>query len=70
MALENNLFKAQTENLAQLQNYIKYIEKWNSQSKQVYFINIRSFSWIFFWKRFYSIIRNLLQGAAIKILYF
>ena len=47
-------------------NLSKYIQS----SKQVYSFNIRLFSRIFFKNRFYSIIRNLLQGAVIKILYF
>ena len=64
MALEKNLFQAQTKHLAQLQNCCPGYWKMKSL-KQVYFINMRSFSRIF-----YSINRNLLQSSAIKILYF
>ena len=63
MALEENLFQAQTE--------FSDIVYWKMKSlKQLYFINIRLFSRTFFKNRFYSIIRNLLQGAVTETLYF
>ena len=55
--------------LPQEQSY--YPLDWKTKSsKQVYFINIRSFSIIFCQNRFYSLNQNLLLGVTIKIIYF